>query len=324
MTRFISRKNLPIAVTAAVLVLLFGAFSMMFDNFLSLRVIANLFGNNAHVGIVAMGMTFVILSGGIDLSVGSVLGFTTIFVAALVERHAVHPAVAILLALLLGTAFGGGMGVMIQMYELPPFLVTLAGMFLARGLAFAVSPQSMEIKHGFYQAIIDFGIPLTEKVTLPATSCVFIAVFLVAIFLAHFTRFGRNVYAIGGSSPSALLMGLPVARTRIWIYSLSGFCAALGGVVFTLQTQSGNATNGLGLELDAIAAVVIGGTLLTGGVGYVAGTLMGVLIYGTILTAISFHGGLDSSWQRIAIGALLLVFIVIQRLLTRRSTSHSN
>ena len=316
MKQFFTRKNLPILATAAVLVLLFGTFSLLFPNFLSLRVIANLFTNNAHVGVIAMGMTFVILSGGIDLSVGSVLGFTTIFVATLIN-HDVPPVVAIGLALVVGSAFGAGMGAVIQVYQLPPFLVTLAGMFLARGLAFVVSAQSLEIKHGFYGAVIDFGIPLTEQVTLRATSCIFVAVFLAALCLAHFSRFGRNVYAIGGNASSALLMGLPVARTRIGIYTLSGFCAALGGIVFTFQTQSGNATNGLGLELDAIAAVVIGGTLLSGGVGYVAGTMMGVLIYGTILTAISFHGQLDSSWQRIAIGGLLLIFIIIQRFLAR-------
>ena len=314
-----ARKNLPILATAAVLVLLFGIFSVMFDHFLSLRVIANLFTNNAHVGVIAVGMTFVILSGGIALSVGSVLGFTTIFIATLIGRHDVPPAAVIALALLLGGLFGAGMGALIQLYQLPPFLVTLAGMFLARGLAFVVSAQSKEIKHGFYQAVIDFGLPLTDKVAIRSTAGIFLVVFLAALGLAHFSRFGRNVYAIGGSAPSALLMGLPVGRTKVLIYALSGFCAALGGVVFTFHTQSGDPTNGLGMELDAIAAVVIGGTLLSGGVGYVAGTLLGVLIYGTILTALSFHGHLDSSWQRIAIGGLLLVFIVIQRFLTRAS-----
>ena len=325
MKQLFTRKNLPILATAAVLVLLFGTFSALFDNFLTLRVIVNLFTNNAHVGVVAMGMTFVILSGGIDLSVGSVLGFTTIFVATLIGKYEMHPALAISLALIAGSIFGAGMGALIQVYQLPPFLVTLAGMFLARGMAFVVSAQSFEIKHGFYNTVIDAGISLTDKVTLRAPACIFAVVFVIALVLAHFSRFGRNVYAVGGNAPSALLMGLPVGRTRIWIYTLSGFCAALGGIVFTFQTQSGNATNGLGLELDAIAAVVIGGTLLSGGVGYVAGTLMGVLIYGTILTGISFYGKLDSSWQRIAIGGLLLVFIIIQRLLTRapaREPSH--
>ena len=316
MNQFFSRKNLPILATAAVLVLLFGTFSAMFPRFLSVRVVADLFANNAHVGIIAVGMTFVILSGGIDLSVGSVLGFTTILVAALIG-HGLPPALVIALALLAGSAFGAGMGALIQVYQLPPFLVTLAGMFLARGMAFVVSAQSLEIRHGFYATVLGFGIPLTEKVTLRAPACLFAAVFVIGLIVAHFSRFGRNVYAVGGSASSALLMGLPVGRTRVAIYTLSGFCAALGGVVFTFQTQSGNAANGLGLELDAIAAVVIGGTLLSGGVGYVAGTLMGVLIYGTILTGLSFYGQLDSSWQLIAVSTLLLFFVIIQRLLTR-------
>ncbi|HSH17419.1 MAG TPA: galactofuranose ABC transporter, permease protein YjfF [Verrucomicrobiae bacterium] len=313
------RQNLPFLATAFVLVALYGTFSLMFENFLSLRVINNLFINNAHVGVIAIGMTFVILSGGIDLSVGSVLAFTTIFIASLVGHYHVHPAVAIGLALIVGSLFGAGMGALIQVYGLPPFLVTLAGMFLARGLAFVISSESMGIAHPMYQALIDFGIPLTRTVTVRSTALVFLFVFAVAIYLAHFHRFGRNVYAVGGNEQSALLMGLPVARTKILVYAVSGLCSALGGVVYTLFTQSGNPLNGLGLELDAIAAVVIGGTLLSGGVGYVAGTLMGVLIYGTILTAIDFHGRLDSSWQRIAIGGLLLVFIVLQRVITGRA-----
>lgn len=320
MKSLFTKKNLPILATAAILILLFGTFSIMFEKFLSARVVANLFTNYAHVGVIAVGMTFVILSGGIDLSVGSVLGFTTILLASLIGQHGVHPGAAIPLVLVLGALFGTLMGVLIQQYQLPPFLVTLAGMFLARGLAFIVSGQSLPINHSLYQAVVDFAVPLGGKASLRAVSVIFLAVFALGLIIAHFTRFGRNVYAVGGNAASALLMGLPVARTRIWVYALSGFCAALGGVVFTFQTQSGNATNGLGLELDAIAAVVIGGTLLSGGVGYLIGTLMGVLIYGTILTALSFHGGLDSSWQRIMIGALLLVFIVIQRFLTRSSS----
>ena len=319
MNAIFRRQNLPLLVTAVVFVVLFGAFSVCFKNFLSLRVVTNLFMNNAHVGIIAVGLTFVILSGGIDLSVGSVLAFTTIFVATLIGKFHVHPSLAIALALAAGTFFGAGQGLLIQRYQLPPFLVTLAGMFFARGLAFVVSAQERAIEHGFYQAVADLGLPLTGSVTFGFTASVFVVVLLAGLWLAHLTGFGRNVYAIGGSETSALLMGLPVARTKVLLYALSGFCAALGGVVFTVQAQAGNPLNGLGLELDAIAAVVIGGTLLIGGVGQVAGTLLGVLIYGTILTAPDYLSGFDSSWQRIAIGGLLLVFILLQRFLARVS-----
>jgi galactofuranose transport system permease protein len=310
------RENLPMLVTAFVLVALFGIFSIFFTNFLSIRVVVNLFMNNAHVGVIAVGLTFVILSGGIDLSVGSVLAFTTIFVATLVEKHHLHPIAAILLALLFGVTFGAAMGAMIQIYKLPPFLVTLAGMFLARGLAFVVSSNELAIRHPFYESIADLGIRL-GKARLGITACIFIATLILGAIVAHLTKFGRNVYAIGGNENSAFMMGLPVASTKIAIYAISGFCAALGGIVFTIQTGSGNPLNGQGLELDAIAAVVIGGTLLTGGVGYIEGTLLGILIYGTILTAPNYLSGFDSSWQRIAIGALLLIFILLQRFLAR-------
>ena len=312
----IRRENLPMLVTAFVLVALFGVFSIFFTNFLSVRVVVNLFMNNAHVGVIAVGMTFVILSGGIDLSVGSVLAFTTIFIATLVEKHHFHPILAILTALIFGTLFGAVMGAMIQVYKLPPFLVTLAGMFLARGLAFVVSSNELAIRHPFFESIADIAIPI-GKARLGITACIFLVTLVLAAIVAHLTKFGRNVYAIGGNENSAFMMGLPVASTKIAIYAISGFCAALGGVVFTLQTGSGNPLNGQGMELDAIAAVVIGGTLLTGGVGYMEGTLLGILIYGTILTAPNYLSGFDSSWQRIAIGALLLAFILLQRFLSR-------
>lgn len=312
----IRRENLPMLVTAFVLIALFGVFSIFFTNFLSIRVVVNLFMNNAHVGVIAVGMTFVILSGGIDLSVGSVLAFTTIFIATLIEKHQIHPIPAILLALAFGAAFGAAMGAMIQVYKLPPFLVTLAGMFLARGLAFVVRSSEMAIRHPFYETLAGINIPL-GRARLGFTAIIFIAVLIIGVVVAHKTKFGRDVYAIGGNENSAFMMGLPVAATKIAIYAISGFCAALGGVVFTLQAASGNPLNGQGLELDAIAAVVIGGTLLTGGVGYVEGTLLGILIYGAILTAPDYLSGFDSSWQRIAIGALLLAFIVLQRFLSR-------
>ena len=142
---------------------------------------------------------------------------------------------------------------------------------------------------------------------------------LVALFVAHCTPFGRSVYAVGGSEDSAVLMGLPVRRTLIGVYTLSGFCSALAGVVFTFYMLSGYGLHAVGMELDAIAAVVIGGTLLTGGVGYVAGTLFGVLMLGIIQTLISFDGTLSSWWTRIVVGVLLFAFCLLQRLLSRRS-----
>jgi simple sugar transport system permease protein len=143
-------------------------------------------------------------------------------------------------------------------------------------------------------------------------------VVIIAFVVLHFTRTGRTVYSIGGSEQSAMLMGLPVARTKVLVYVISGFCSAVAGVLFTFYTLSGYSLTAVGMELDAIAAVVIGGTLLTGGYGFVLGSLLGVLLLGVIQTIISFEGTLSSWWTKIVIGSLLLVFIVLQRVLTAR------
>ena len=317
----ISSKYIPLIATGLVLVALYVAGCISFDNFSSLRVAVSLAGDNAFLGIAAVGATFVILSGGIDLSVGAVVAFTSILIASLVENHHMHPGPAILLALLVGALFGAGMGCLIQYFELPPFLVTLAGMFLARGLGFIVHSQSLGLNHPFFLQTISEKLSLTlnEKINWPFTATCWAVVVLIALFIAHYTKFGRYVYALGGDEASAKLMGLPVGRTKILIYALSGLCSALAGVVYTFYTQSGDPASCVGLELDAIAAVVIGGTLLSGGVGLMAGTIMGVLILGIIQTLITFKGNLNSWWTRIVVGLLVLVFILLQNVVTSAS-----
>lgn len=317
----------PVVVTAAVALILFGVFGVRYEGFASLRVVCAFFADNAFLGVVAIGMTFVILSGGIDLSVGAVLGFATILIAALVEIGGWHPAPAVGLALLLGALHGAAMGGLIERFALPPFIVTLAGMFLARGAGFVVSQEAIAMDHPFYRAVADLpmtaatalgagdGLALRIATHLPTASWLLAAALAAAVVVAHRTPFGRAVYAIGGHEPSARLMGLPVGRTKVAVYAISGFCAALGGAIYTLYTFSGNPSAGVMLELDAIAAVVIGGTLLSGGVGTVAGTLLGVLIFAMIQTVIVFDGSLSSWWTRIAIGGLLLGFILLQRFL---------
>ncbi|HKI70861.1 MAG TPA: galactofuranose ABC transporter, permease protein YjfF [Verrucomicrobiae bacterium] len=305
----LSRTHVPLLATSAVFALFYAGASFRYDGFFSWTVFVNLLHDNAFLGLAAIGMTFVILAGGIDLSVGALVGFTSTFIARLIA-HQLHPLPAILIALVIGTGFGAGMGALIRFTALPPFLVTLAGMFFMRGLGFAVSLETIPIKHPFYEAISEFSLRV-----FPVTAILFLSVLGAAIYLAHYTRFGRAIYAIGGSESSAVLMGLPVGRTKIGLYALSGLCAALGGVTYTFYTSSGNATAGTMLELDAIAAVVIGGTLLSGGVGYVFGTLIGVLILGVIQTIITFQGTWSSWWTKIAIGLLLLGFILLQRFL---------
>lgn len=309
----LSAKYIPLMATALVLVSLYTFGCVSFDNFGSLRVLVNLFGDNGFLGIAAVGATFVILSGGIDLSVGSVVAFTSILIASLMS-HGFSPFAAITIALVVGAVFGSFMGVLICTFELPPFLVTLAGMFLARGLGFIVNPQSLGISHPFFLEKVTEGlaIPINGRVSIPFTATCYIAVFVVVFVVAHYTRFGRTIYAMGGDEHSAGLMGLPVKRTKILIYTVAGFCSALAGVVYTFYTQSGDPASCVGLELDAIAVVVVGGTLLTGGVGFMVGTMMGVLILGLIQTLITFKGDLNPAWTRIVIGFLILVFILLQ------------
>ena len=310
----LNAKYVPFAVTVALFAVMAGYGSLAYDGFFSAQVFLNLFVDNAFLAIVAVGMTFVILTGGIDLSVGSVIALTTMVSAALVEHRHWSAAAVIPLVLAMGAGFGALQGLLIQRFRLQPFIVTLAGMFLARGLCYLISIDSISITDETYAAISQARVPLWEGASLSIGALLALAVLGAGVYIAHATEFGRTVYAIGGNEQSALLMGLPVARTTVLVYALSGLCSALAGVVFTLYMQSGYGLHAMGLELDAIAAVVIGGTLLSGGVGYVAGTLFGVHILGIIQTLISFDGSLSSWWTRIVIGALLFAFCLLQRL----------
>ena len=311
-------KYLPLAATTSLFLLIGAVGSVLYTGFFSLQVFANLLIDNAFLCIVAVGMTFVILSGGIDLSVGSMIALTTMVSAWLVEKHHWSPAAVIPLVLLMGTAFGAFMGLLIERFRLQPFIVTLAGMFLARGLCYVISIDSISITNPVYAQLSEMRIPVGGDASLSLSALLALGVVVLAVFVAHCTQFGRTVYAIGGNENSAVLMGLPVRATLVGVYTLSGFCSTLAGVVFTFYTLSGYGLHAVGLELDAIAAVVIGGTLLTGGIGYLAGTLIGVLMLGIIQTLITFDGSLSSWWTRIVIGALLFVFCVMQRVFEAR------
>ncbi|MDR6953483.1 simple sugar transport system permease protein [Ancylobacter sp. 3268] len=319
-------RLLPVAATTAVFLLGFLICSLTFPNFASLRVVMNLFTDNAFLGIVAVGMTFVIISGGIDLSVGSVIGFTTVFLAIAIERWGVPPLVAFALVLVICALFGAAMGAAIEYFELPPFIVTLAGMFLARGASFLMSTESIPITADLYSHLADHALRLPGGARLTVPAMIMILVVIGGMVLLHLTRFGANVYALGGSRVSTALMGVNVTRTTILIYMLSAGLAGLSGIVFSLYTSSGYSLSGVGVELDAIAAVVIGGTLLSGGYGFVFGTFVGVLIQGLIQTYISFDGSLSSWWAKIATGLLLFAFIGFQQAtlrLARRSRRHA-
>jgi len=315
-----SANVVTLLATIAVFVLLYGLAAARYHdrNFFTLPVFIDFFRDNAYLGVAAVGMTFVILSGGIDLSVGGVVGLTGILLATMIEQKNMHPGVAMPIVLAIGTLLGTLMGFMIHYFQLAPFFVTLAGMFLARGLALVISSESIGLDPPLFLWLTEHAvIPLGGRNRIPFVAIVFVAVAAIGIFVARCTPFGRNTYAIGGNEPSAVLMGLPVGRTKVGVYALSGFCSALAGVVWSLSLWSGNANAGSLMELDAIAAVVLGGTLLSGGVGSVFGTVFGVLILAIIQTSLNFEGTLSSWWTKIAIGMLLLAFITMQRLLTK-------
>jgi simple sugar transport system permease protein len=300
-----------------VLAALYVTAGFLYDGFFSARVAANLLTDNAALGIAAVGLTLVIFSGGIDLSVGAVAGFTSIFTATLIG-HGIHPFFAAMAAVAIGAGLGAGMGALIHWFKQPPFLITLAGMFLIRGSAFWITTESVGISHPLYDRLSAFEIPLGARLGLPVAALALLAVLIAGGVLAHYTRFGRNLLAIGGSEQSALLMGLPLGLSRVGVYAVSGLCAALAGLVLALYTGSGNPSFGTGLELDAIAVVVIGGTLLTGGRGHMFGTVLGLLVFGVIQSALVFDGRLSAHWSRIVVGGLLLAFILLQRLLLSR------
>ncbi|WNG45799.1 sugar ABC transporter permease YjfF [Archangium minus] len=308
------RKHVTVLAGVFAYVVLYLAASVRYDGFFSLPIFINFLSNNAVLGIVAVGMTFVILSGGIDLSVGAVMSFSSVLIGVLVMDHHWHVLAAIGMSLACGTALGALLGTLIHTTGIKPFIVTLAGMFFVRGLAFIIHLESIAIVDPRHTAIAT-----TRIGSLPLTAVLFLAFVAVGWYVAVFTPFGRNIYALGGGEEAALLMGLPVKRTKVAVYAVSGFCASFAGAVLTFYLSSGSHLEGVGMELDAIATVVIGGTLLAGGVGSVFGTLIGVLMLGLILTSITtYEGMLSSGLTRVAIGALLLGFVLLQKLLTRR------
>ncbi|MBY0149245.1 galactofuranose ABC transporter, permease protein YjfF [Neobacillus niacini] len=313
----IKENHIFIVATTALILLLYGYGSFSFTGFSSTQVILNLFIDNAYLIIVATGLAFVIITGGIDLSVGALVAFVSMVSASLLEQG-VNAYIVILVTLLIGIIFGAFQGYMIDRFDLHPWIVTLAGMFLARGASFLISTDSIVITNETYSSISRAKVYILGDSYVSIGAIVAIMVVIIAIYMAKFSKFGRNVYAIGGNVKSAKLMGLPVKRTIILVYTLSGFCASLGGLVFTFYMLSGYGLHLLGMEMDAIAACVIGGILLTGGFGYLIGPLLGVLSMGIIQTLIMFQGTLSSWWTKIAVGFLLFLFILLQRLIVMR------
>ena len=319
------KPNLETLPTLAAIVIFVGMIiygEIAYGRILQFSTLSNLFINNAYLIILAVGLTFVILTGGVDLSVGAIIAISSL-VGVMLANAGWNPFVVIVLMILIGSVFGAASGILIQYFNVQPFIATLAMMFLARGLASMLSttPErladespiralSTEIK------VID-GPKINDLVTTPNVVIAAVVV-IVAFYVLHKTRFGRTVYAIGGSEQSATLMGLPVVRTKLAIYIISGPLAGLAAVVYTSKLGIAQNITGVGWELDAIAAVIIGGTLLTGGAGFVLGSVIGALVLGLMNVLITRDGSIPPEATTIITGAILLVFVLLQRLVVSR------
>ena len=312
-------NNAPLLTTITIFILVYFVGGRLYPAMQKPQVFFNLFINTASLLIVSIGMTFVIITKGIDLSVAGMIALTSAASAALLA-NGTKPVVVIPLMLLMGIVYGFAIGSIVHFLKVEPFIVTLMGLFFARGMAYIITLEGLPILDPTYRflAMTKVPIPLFEKAYVYIPSLIGPVLLLVVIYLSFFTRFGRTVYAIGNNEQSARLMGLPVGRTIIIVYAFSGFCSALAGIVWSISLLSGYGGYAPGMELDAIASVVIGGTLLTGGVGNVVGTLFGVLINGTIVSILQFNGTLSSWWTRIGVGLLTLIFIGIQSLFYMR------
>jgi galactofuranose transport system permease protein len=327
-----NRQFIPLMSTALLALVAYAIGAYFFVGMRNPQVFFNLFRNSAHLLISGIGMTLVILTGGIDLSVSGVVALTTVASAVLL-REGWNPWVVILLMLTMGMSLGAIMGSFITYLKVQPFIATLAGMWFARGMCFFISDNAVTIDNHTFQILgktkllIPGLMELSLKQGNPAPYIsipvvVAFALLIVTIFIAQYTRFGRTVYAIGGNEgrneQSARLMGLPVNRTKMLVYTFNGFCSALAGLSFALFVESGHGLYAPGLELEVIASVVMGGTMLTGGSGYVFGTLFGVLVLSVTQVLIQFIGSLSSWWTKIVIGILTLTFIGVQTVLANR------
>ncbi|MDK2807682.1 MAG: galactofuranose transport system permease protein [Clostridiales bacterium] len=321
-------------ITIVLFVIMYAIGMVVFadKNFGKLQVFLNLFINNAGLIVAATGMTMVLITGGIDISVGSVIAMTCMLLAWMMEIKGMNAYVALIIVLLVGIVFGLVQGFLVAYLKIQPFIVTLAGLFFARGMTAIISTEMISIKNETFLAwanaklYLPFGGTINRKgiMIYPYVyPSVILALLVLVLFyvILKFTKFGRSVYAVGGNEQSALLMGLNVRRTKLKVYIVNGFLGAFAGFLFCLNTCAGFVEQAKGFEMEAIASAVIGGPLLTGGVGNVFGSLFGVLIKGTIETFITFQGTLSSWWTKITIAALLAFFIILQSILSKRKHS---
>ena len=319
-------KYLMVLATIGIFLAIYIAGAVLYGDkgFTKLRTFMMLFVDNAYIGISAVGMTMVLITGGIDLSVAAVASLTGMFIAYGTTVLNIHPVICMAFAILVGILLGLGMGALVTYLKIPPFVATLTGMFLARGVCSLISRESISINNGLIDALagwklylmkLDGGkwVKIKPVAYINLNVVLFIVMIIIGTIILQKTRFGRNVYAVGGNEQSARLMGLPVDRTKMMVYGFNGLCSALAGIAYALYVKSGWNLALQGGELDVISSAVIGGVLLSGGVGYMVGTFFGVLLKAIIPSLITFNGTLSSWWGKIITGALVLLFVALQQ-----------
>ncbi|MCR5196599.1 MAG: sugar ABC transporter permease YjfF [Pseudobutyrivibrio sp.] len=318
-----------IIITIALFVFMYAVGCVMYQDkgFGNFQTFLNVLINNAGLICVTCGMTCVMLTGGIDISVGSVIAMDCMLLVYGMTEWKMGAVPMVILVLVIGLVFGLVQGFLVGYLEIQPFIVTMAGMFFARGMTAVICSGQISITEADNPIFYKWA---NSKITLPEfmgkvnrhgkviapymrpTVVIALLVLILIFLMLKYTKFGRNMYAVGGNQTSATMMGLNVKKTKMLSYILSSFLCSIGGILYCLNTMSGSVNQAKGLEMDAIASAVIGGTLLTGGVGNVIGSLFGVLINGTITVLVNTNGKLLSSWANIATAALLCVFIILQ------------
>ena len=330
-TKKLNSNTILLLITIALFVVMYAIGCVIYGGkgFSHFQTFLNILINNAGLLCVACGTTCIMLTGGIDISVGALIAMDCMFLAVGMERWGMSAPLLCVLVLLIGIVFGLVQGFCVGYLEIQPFIVTMAGMFFARGMTAVISTDQVSIsQNAFFVGLANAKIKLpfggytnskgVLQVPFMRVTVVVALVVLVVIFLMlRYTKFGRSLYAVGGNEQSATMMGLDVKKTKLKAYVLGSFLCSIGGICYCLNTMSGSVRQALGLEMDAISSAVIGGTLLTGGVGNVIGTFFGVLINGTISTLVKTNGKLLSSWSSIAVAALLCFFIVLQSIFAK-------
>ena len=335
------RRREPLTDTMLLMLISIGIFVVMYlgamiflgGSFLTVQQFFNLLNNNAYLIIIGCALTIVMIGGGINISVGGVVGLTAMSCALLMQSEGMNEnpmavVYALALALLIGLAFGAGMGVLVSYLDIQPFIVSLAGMFLARGLTTILSSKPVAITHKGFLGLVSTKLSISfmgraqNGKWIPANleigAIVAVLIVVIMFLVLRYMKFGRNVYALGGNQQSALMLGINVRRNRFMTYVISGLLSGLAGYIFIMHTPAGKTSAALRSEMDAIAASIIGGTLLTGGVGNVIGTFFGTMILATIQRIIEASGVQESYWQEIASGAMLALFILMQSIVLAR------